>query len=123
MLETIRRIAEQVRNELTSKYGKGVELAGKCIESSERIQELLKQEGIVSKTVEGWCVYDYFENCTNQPYDAHTWLEVGDIYVDVSADQFEYQFSFKIPEVIVGERPYYMQYNEPDEDQLDEMGW
>lgn len=81
-------ICKQVREELVNKYGKDF-LYGKCIEASDKIVKLLSEEGIKAKTVEGWCLYDNDEACSDRPYDEHTWVELEDgTYVDVTATQF-----------------------------------
>ena len=52
-----KEIASQVRKEIVDKYGEDF-LYGKCIEASDRIVELLSEQGIKSKAVEGWVHYD-----------------------------------------------------------------
>ena len=123
MLKTVYEIAEKVRKEVEGNYGDF--LNGKCIEASDRISLLLKEKNIPHKIVEGWCVYDDFISCTDRPYDEHTWIELIDedkTYIDVTATQFASFIDEEIPEIIVGKRPYYMQHNEPDEEQLEEIG-
>lgn len=79
-----------VRRWMVAHYGEGVSLAGHCIEASELLVDILHMAGFPDAvTVEGWCRYDDERYCST-PYDAHTWVEVGDLYVDVTADQFNY---------------------------------
>lgn len=117
----IYNICKQVRDELVNKYGED-DLQGKCIEASEKIKELLEQQGIHSKIIEGWCLYDDDSSCSDRCYDEHTWLELDDgTYIDVTADQFQYYIDEDIPEIIIGEKPRYMIYDEPEFNWLDEM--
>lgn len=110
----IYNICKQVRNELVNKYGKDY-LYGKCIEASDKIVELLDKQGIKAKVVEGWCNYDDPTCCSDRPYDEHTWVELADgTYVDVTATQFQCFMDEEIPEIIIGAKPYYMSYEEPE---------
>lgn len=115
IIQTINDIANQVRNDMVTKYQGN--LVGKCIEASERIQQMLSERGIEALIVPGWCMYDNASNCSDRPYDEHTWCEakVGDetIYIDVTATQFQPFMDENIPEVIIGEMPGYMCYDEP----------
>jgi len=123
-MELVIKIAHEVRTALEEKYEW---LGGRCIEASDTIVDRLTVHGIKGKAVEGWCVYDFFETCTNRPYDEHTWVEAtieGKIVcIDITATQFEPYIDAFIPKVIIGEKPYFLQHTEPDEAQLDEMGW
>ena len=116
----IESVAKNVRLEMEAKYGKGVKLAGRCIEASEILQKRLLQRGINSNTVEGWCIYEDKHYGSNRPYDAHTWVEIEScdnrIYVDVTADQFQPGMFHLINEIIIGEKPEFMVYDEPDID-------
>lgn len=70
-------------------YGTGTDLAGHCIEASEYIVAILKSLGFAqAKTVEGYCLYDNGDFCSDVPYDPHTWVELEGLYLDVTADQF-----------------------------------
>lgn len=90
-------------------------LYGKCIEASDKIVELLNKEGIDAKTIEGWCLYDFDDGCSDRPYDEHTWVELKDgTYIDVTATQFQSFIDEDIPEIIIGDKPYYMSYEEPN---------
>lgn len=118
-------IAKSVRDELVHKYGDC--LCGKCVEASEIIAEKLTQAGIECEIIEGWCVYDEFMGCSDRPYDEHTWVVATvcnkKLYIDVTADQFQPYIDEEIPPIIIGHQPTYMQIDEPDEEQLIEMGW
>jgi len=125
-IERVIKIAEIIRRELEAKYGVEDNLCGRCIEASDKISELLTAENIEHDIVEGWCVYDDFSTCSDRPYDPHTWIELRDenkTYVDVTATQFATLIDEDIPKVIVGKRPYYMQYHEPTEEEMEAMGW
>lgn len=113
-INIINKICKQVRDEIVSKYGED-NLYGKCIEASERIVELLKQNNIYATTIEGWCIYDDDSGCSDRPYDEHTWVELADsTYIDVTATQFQSFIYEDIPDIIIGSKPNYMVYEEPD---------
>lgn len=117
IVSKIKSLAQNVRRDMTSTYGS--DLAGYCIEASERIVHALSEQlGITARTVEGWCRFD--DECygSDRPWDPHTWAEIPSLklYVDITADQFncgmdlENEFS----DVIVQEGlPHGMQYTEP----------
>ena len=116
--EKIYEICFNTRKNILKKYS---DVQGKCIEASEMIQEELNKLMVSSKLIEGWCLYDDDSNCTDRCYDEHTWLELEDgTYIDVTADQFEYCIYDDIPEIIIGEKPYYMLYDKPKFTWLDE---
>ena len=85
-----------LRNNLVSKYGED-NLYGKCIEASDEVLLILKNFNIKAKSVEGWCVYDDASSCSNDPYDAHTWVEaiINDktYMFDVTLTQFSFFIS------------------------------
>lgn len=121
MLKIIEQTAQTVRETLLCLYGEN--LTGHCIEASELICELLLVKGIRHATmIEGWCLYENDENCTDRCYDEHTWVEVDDIYVDVTADQFNPCMFHKLSSVIVGSRPDCMVYERPSYEWLEEKG-
>lgn len=85
----VENILKTVRKYMVDNYGDGTNLAGKCIMASELIVKLLHLIGFnEAKAVEGWCHYDYEDYGSDRPYDEHTWVELGDYYLDVTADQF-----------------------------------
>lgn len=119
----IQEIATQVRKEMVDKYGTETDLAGRCIEASDRIVELLSEKGIEAKAVEGWCMYDDEYYGSDRPYAEHTWVELEDsTYIDVTADQFNVAMyeGNKLSEIIIGDMPECMIYDEPE---LDEDGY
>lgn len=117
MNSVVQKIATQVRDEIVDKYGAD-NLYGKCIEASDKIKELLDKEGIDSHTVEGWCIYSEDASCSDRPYDEHTWVELNDgTYIDVTATQFQSFVDEEIPDIIIGDMPNYMTYEEPEVDE------
>ena len=88
------------------------------------IKERLDKLGIQSEVIEGYCIYDDDSSCTDRCYDEHTWVVVnGDVYVDVTADQFNsclYDCN-KFPPVTISTVPECMVIEEPDYQWLDEM--
>ena len=115
-MQAIRVICRAVRDDLVARYGKDC-LYGTCIEASERICSNLKRHNIEAKIVEGWCHYDDASSCSDRDYDEHTWVEATIdgkmLYLDVTADQFQFYIDEEIPNIIIGEKPYYMVYEEP----------
>ncbi len=90
-ITAIQYTLKAVRSYMEKTYGKGTELAGHCIEASEYIVAILKSLGYEqAKTVEGYCLYDNGDFCSDVPYDPHTWAELDGYYLDVTADQFNY---------------------------------
>lgn len=107
---------------MVDKYGIGTNLAGHCIEASDRIVELLAEIDVKAKAVEGWCIYDDEYYGSDRPYDEHTWVELEDgYYIDVTADQFNPGMweGNELEEIVIGRKPTCMVYDEPD---LDEDG-
>lgn len=104
----LREAARVVRDWMTSHYGKGVSLAGHCIEASELLVQILHLLDMDAEMVEGWLHYDDTRYCEFE-YDPHTWVEVTIdrkmFYVDVTADQFNYGMDpeAQFPPIIVQE--------------------
>lgn len=81
---------EIVRTWMVDHYGEGVNMAGHCIEASDLLVQILHLLGYVdARTAEGWVKYDD-DRYAESGYDAHTWVELGNTYIDVTADQFNY---------------------------------
>lgn len=94
-----REIASQVRKEFIDRCGP--DLTSQCIDASDRIVELLKEEGISARTVDKYIFYD-FDHDFIEPYDYHSWVETADgYYIDVTADQFNHIMNYQYPEIIV----------------------
>jgi hypothetical protein len=117
-VSVIAQIAQTVREELEDKYGSDYTgFQGKCVEASELIAARLKERGIEHRIVCGWIQYDDASGCSNRDYDEHTWVEVGDIFVDVTLTQFEPFMYGPLPKVCVGEKPKFLLYDEPEMDE------
>lgn len=121
----IRLLSEQVREEMESKYGVGTDLAGYCIEASEKLAKRIHEQlGLNAVTVEGWCRYDDDYYGSDYPWDPHTWVEIPEmgIYADVTADQFNYGMDIEneFSGIVVQEGlPHGMQYEEPSWDEIE----
>lgn len=112
----ILKIAMAVREQMETLYGVGTDLAGHCIEASETIAAILTTCGAKCKVVEGWCEFDDEYYGSDRPYDPHTWVEIGKVYLDVTADQFNPGMypENKYPPVLVNlGLPHGMSYREP----------
>ena len=87
-----REIASQVRKEMVDRCGP--DLTSQCIDASDRIVQLLKEEGISARTVDKYIFYD-FDHDFIEPYDYHSWVETADgYYIDVTADQFNHIMNY-----------------------------
>jgi len=124
-------VATALRKKLESMYGTGTELAGKCIMASEALCKELTKRGYKCKTVEGWCWYDTCDNITNEPTDAHTWVQVYGLsklgnrvlYVDITGDQFNPYLDYPLEGVEIGRIPYCMHKGKPSREHLRYIGW
>ena len=85
--DIIKKIAEQIRNEMVKKYGTGDKLSGHCIEASDLIIEELKKHNISSKSPEGYVLLDDTSGW-EYPYASHVWVEASGYFIDVTIEQF-----------------------------------
>ena len=112
------QVATSVRKLMEKVYGTGTDLCGQCIEATEIIASTLKYFGAPNiKVVEGWCEFDDEYYGSDRPYDPHTWLEVDDVYIDVTADQFNPGMckENEYPPIIIQKGlPHGMTYYEPE---------
>jgi hypothetical protein len=114
IVQRIHAVSEEVRTLLEAKYGsENNDLQGKCIEAAELISEKLLKKGIGHRIVEGWIIYDDASGCSDRDYDEHTWVEVDDLYVDVTLTQFEPFMEGPLQRIIVGAKPSFLVYEEP----------
>lgn len=123
--EKLRELGRSVRTTLQNEHGT---VAGHCVEASERLLEQLEDTTLDGSVVEGWCLYDRFEGCTDRPYDEHTWLQVElyegtGVYVDATFDQFSDRVACDVEAVMVGQRPASLQTQQPDDQDLRRIGW
>ena len=117
ILAAVTKAASAARAAMEKCYGE--DLAGKCIESSEKVVEYLSSQlGLDAVTVEGWCQFD--DECygSDRPWDPHTWAEIPslNLYIDITADQFNYGMAREneFPPVLVcSGLPHGMRYDEP----------
>lgn len=118
-IDIIKKVAKTVRTAVEDNIGTGTQLSGYCILISELIATILKDLGFNATTVEGWCSYDDPYYGSSRSYDEHTWVEVDDLYIDVSADQFNAGMDYdnKYPDIIIQKGlPHNMSYEEPEEE-------
>lgn len=111
-IENIYNICNTVRDELVYKYDDEL-LMDKCIEVSEEIYNKLSELGYDVDIIDGYCIFDII-NDVNKTYAEHSWVELYDdnniIYIDISASQFQKYINEDIPDIIIGNKPYYMSY-------------
>lgn len=93
--ETVREVAQLVRDFIVRRYG---DSGGLCIDATRYIMRLLNHRGIETTCYEGKVRFTH-EGVTTTGY--HVWLEVDDVIVDVTADQFNDEIQ-KFPPVLIG---------------------
>lgn len=123
---TILTVAQQERSVLLNKYN--ANLIGKCIEASDRLVEIYKSIGYQAKAKQVWCLYEYFESCSNYCYEEHWLAELikgkEKLYVDITLDQFQWAFSRKLPEIWMQNKlPKFLLTRKPGKTALDKCGW
>lgn len=125
IIDDIRSIGYGLRDKLDQKHAS---LRGRCVGVSQKYKEELLKDNIDSKLVEGWCIYNKFENCTDRPYDEHTWLKVNiddnsSVFADLTLDQFQPYRTNELEPVVIGQRPDFLYYTKPNKHDLRKIGW
>ena len=121
----IYQIAYEERLRTLKKYNS---VAGKCIETSDRITERLNKLGFNAHPYQVWCLYENFENCLDSCYEEH-WVTYilykgRRVYIDTTLDQFQWAFSKKLPEIYVSYKlPNFLLNRKPGKVTLDRCGW
>lgn len=118
-MEIITSVAEDARAKFVPKVEEQA-APGICIDASDYIVERLSEKGIEAKAIEGWMTYEDEEYGTDRPYDEHTWVEVGELMIDVTIDQFQGGCYTKLPAIYIGDKHEFLTYSEPE---LDEDGF
>lgn len=118
--------AQNIRVMLLRKYN--ANLFGKCIEATDTLVEIYKSQGYQAKAKQVWCLYEYFENCSNYCYEEHWLVELikgkEKLYIDVTLDQFQWAFSRKLPEIYMQKKlPKFLLTRKPGKTTLDKCGW
>lgn len=127
--QRISEIANYERALLESKYGnKSENMMGKCIEATDTLVEIYKQHGFNAEAKQVWCLYEYFESCSNYCYEEHWLVKItkgnDTRYIDVTMDQFQWAFSKKLPKVFKGRKlPNFYLSRKPGKTTLDKCGW
>ena len=105
-LFNIKHVAQVIRNDIYTRYNG--QMMGKCIEASDTIVAYLRQYRITCEAKQVWVLYEYFENCMSCCYEEHWLVEIrhskNKYYLDVTMDQFQSQFSKKLPEIYFSEK-------------------
>ena len=112
---------------MVSKYGEN-NLMGKCIEASDMITMQLQIMGYKASAKQVWCLYEYFENCSDYCFEEHwiTLVESGKdkLYIDVTMSQFQWAFSKKLPRIYLKKKlPNFYLTRKPGKVTLDKCGW
>ena len=121
----INKVAVAIREKTLAKYGT---TAGKCIETSDAITDILLSKGYHAEEKQVWVLYENFESCMEYCYEEH-WLTKVLIkgytyYVDATMDQFQWAFSKKLPEVYISRSlPKFYLVKKPGKVTLDKCGW
>lgn len=127
--QRISEIAKYERALLESKYGnKSENMMGKCIEATDTLVEVYNQQGFKAEAKQVWCLYEYFESCSNYCYEEHWLVKLTkgkeNRYIDVTMDQFQWAFSRKLPKVFTGKKlPNFYRTRKPGKGLLDICGW
>lgn len=121
--------AIQVRQMLEYKYGRSNDnMMGKCIEASDILEDRLTKLGYKAEAKQVWCLYEYFESCTDYCFEEH-WLVMirkgnDKRYIDVTMNQFQWAFSKQLPKVYIAkELPKFYLTRKPGKATLDKCGW
>lgn len=92
-LDKALQVCNVVRRWMEDHYGKGVSLAGHCIEASELLVDLLHILDYNVETLPVYVTYDE-DNYGQTGYDEHMLVKLIALdisfYIDVTADQFNY---------------------------------
>ena len=125
-LDIIKEIAVEERNRTLDIYNS---TSGKCIETSDRITDrILTETKIKACSYQIWCLYEFFENCTDICYEEH-WITYilykgRRIYIDATMDQFQWAFLRLLPEIYMDTKlPNFYLIREPGKSTLDKCGW
>lgn len=124
--KTIYTIAEVARFRLQSKYQGN--LMGRCIEATDDLVEIYNSVGFQAKAKQVWCLYEYFESCSNYCYEEHWLVELINgkekLYIDITLDQFQWAFTKKLPELYMQNKlPKFLLTRKPGKTTLDKCGW
>ncbi len=104
-------------------------LEGECIKATALLMERLVKTGLEVEERLGYCLYDDFDCCTNEPYSSHYYLIVSNgedwWYLDATATQFSYALEEKPEEVVIlkNKLPYWLSEEEPTEEVLKVLGY
>lgn len=128
----ILKTAKEVRNELLEaereQGGEDNNLMGKCIQASDRIADILQQEGYVCESIQCWCLYEDWESCPEVCYEEH-WVNKitkgkDTLYVDATCSQFQWAFFEQLPDIYMGKQlPNFFLEKEPDLAFMKVIGW
>ena len=128
-LAKINHMARLVRKELEAKYGETSEaMMGKCIEGTDKLVQYLKSVGLRAEAKQVWCLYEYFEGCTDYCFEEH-WIVIvqkgtDKWFVDVTMDQFQWAFSRQLNKIYIGAYlPNFYLTRKPGKGTLDKCGW
>jgi hypothetical protein len=110
------KVGRRVRDEITSANLPNGTL-GLCDKACDRLVILLKKEGVTASKHRGWCLYDHCEGLAGEPCAPHFYLLVHKgkqrVYLDVTADQFNYYLEKPNKEIMYGEKPYWLRPRKP----------
>jgi uncharacterized protein (UPF0335 family) len=125
------RIASDIRTQIEAEWGVGEQLRERCVAASKILVMRLRHSGYNAHLIEGYCWYDKnFEGCTDEPCDAHAWVQVfglegidSSVFVDITGDQFNAYLENPMRSVCVGEIPPCMKKTKPTKEWLEQIGW
>jgi len=122
----VEKQARQICNELYAKFNGN--LMGTCIVASDELVSRLNKRGIKAIAYQCWCLYEYFENCTDYCFEEHWVVKVTvgskTFYVDPTISQFQWAFTRDIGRVYIGSKlPKFFLPRKPGRDTLKKCGW
>lgn len=127
-------VAKEMRGKLIQKYkgryNSNVSecMMGKCIEATDTLVEKYRMMGYRATAKQVWCLYEYFESCSNYCFEEHWLVELikgkDKYFIDVTLDQFQWAFSKKLKEVYMAPKlPKFLLTRKPGKTVLDRCGW
>lgn len=111
----LRTIVQKIRADLLAK---GFEVDGGCVELSLELCKELCCQGYPAKTVQGIFRTDRKYDKWGAPQDActavHQWVEVNNLIVDATVEQFNDYLFEPVSTIVIGERSKLWRYEMPD---------
>lgn len=128
-IQKIKEISKNVKQYLINKYGPTNDnMMGKCIEASDTLVIKLKQYGFNAEAKQVWCLYEYFESCSDYCFEEHWLVKVtkgkDKQFIDLTLNQFQWAFTKELPQIYLSEKlPNFLLVRKPGKTIFDKCGW